>query len=117
LFLSSDGNFKLQRKRKVDDPDDVALNGGHAYFPEDSEYQEYVSQLAPSDDVRSRVLINGDPLLMIIQKCTCSDLKAVHMQNIAKFKNSVISGVVAVQCAHHGFFMPGGMVDLKKGEG
>ncbi|KAJ7912440.1 hypothetical protein B0H13DRAFT_1613667 [Mycena leptocephala] len=100
LFLSSDGNFKLQRKRKVDDPDDVALNGGNAYFPEDSEYQKYVSQLGPSDD-----------------KCTCSDLKAVRMQNIAKFKNSVISGVVAVQCARHGFFMPGGMVDLKKGEG
>lgn len=39
------------------------------------------------------------------------------MQNIAKFKNSVISGVVAVQCARHGFFMPGGMVDLLKGEG
>lgn len=53
----------------------------------------------------------------LLQKCTCSDLKAVRMQNIAKFKNSVISGVVAVQCARHGFFMPGGMVDLKRGEG
>jgi hypothetical protein len=39
------------------------------------------------------------------------------MQNIAKFKNSVISGVIAVQCARHGFFMPGGMVDMMKGEG
>jgi hypothetical protein len=115
--VSSDGNFKLQRKRKVDDPDDVALNGGNAYFPEDAEYQEYVSQLKPSDDVRDRVLINDDPLLICVQKCTCSDLKAVRMQNIAKFKNSVISGVVAVQCACHGFFMPGGIVDLKKGEG
>jgi hypothetical protein len=55
-------------------------------------------------------------LLTNTQKCTCSDLKAVRMQNIAKFKNSVISGVVAVQCARHGFFMPGGLVDLKKGE-
>ncbi|KAJ7609366.1 hypothetical protein DFH06DRAFT_1346392 [Mycena polygramma] len=103
FFLSSDGNFKLQRKRKVDDPDDVALNGGNAYFPEDTRYQAYVKELqkqGPADD-----------------KCTCSDLKAVRLQNIAKFKNSVISGVVAVQCARHGFFMPGGMVDLTKGEG
>ncbi|KAJ7261480.1 hypothetical protein C8J57DRAFT_1634447 [Mycena rebaudengoi] len=100
LFLSSDGNFKLQRKRKVDDPDDVALNAGNAYFPEDSQYRSYVAQIGPADD-----------------KCTCSDLKAVRMQNIAKFKNSVITGVVAVQCARHGFFMPGGMVDLRKGEG
>ncbi len=38
------------------------------------------------------------------------------MQNIAKFKNAVISGVVAVQCARHGFYLPQAMVDLKKGE-
>ncbi|KAJ7781716.1 hypothetical protein DFH07DRAFT_728888 [Mycena maculata] len=100
LFLSSDGNVKLQRKKKVDDPDDVALNGGAAYFPDDKIYRDYVSKLKPSDD-----------------KCTCNELKAVRMQNIAKFKNSVITGVVACQCACHGFFMPGGMVDLTKGEG
>ncbi|KAJ7441691.1 hypothetical protein FB451DRAFT_1058065 [Mycena latifolia] len=100
LSLSSDGNFKLQRKRKVDDPDDVALNAGNGYFPEDTTYKRYVAEIKTVDD-----------------KCTCSDLKAVRMQNIAKFKNSVISGVVAVQCARHGFFMPGGMVDLTKGEG
>ncbi|KAJ6631636.1 hypothetical protein B0H10DRAFT_1938469 [Mycena sp. CBHHK59/15] len=68
LFLSADGNFKMQRKNKRDDPDDVALNYG------------------------------------------------ARMQNIAKFKNAVISGVVAVQCARHGFYLPQGMVDLKKGE-
>ncbi|KAJ7073391.1 hypothetical protein B0H15DRAFT_963765 [Mycena belliarum] len=99
-FLSSDGNFKLQRKRKVDDPDDVALNAGNAYFPEDEDYREYCSHIKPDDD-----------------KCTCFDLKAVRMQNITKFKNSVISGVVAVQCARHALFEPGGVVDLTKGEG
>ncbi|KAJ7645719.1 hypothetical protein B0H17DRAFT_959474 [Mycena rosella] len=100
LFLSSDGNFKLQRKRKVDDPDDFALNGGNAYFPEDTQYKLYVSELGPEDD-----------------KCTCSELKAVRMQNITKFKNAVVTGVVAVQCARHGFFQPGGLVDLTMGEG
>ncbi|KAJ7723265.1 hypothetical protein B0H16DRAFT_1737330 [Mycena metata] len=100
LFLSSDGNFKLQRKRKVDDPDDVALNDGNAYFPDDTTYKKYVAVMGRHDD-----------------KCTCSELKAVRMQNIVKFKNAVITGVVAVQCARHGFFMPGGMVDLTRGEG
>jgi len=38
------------------------------------------------------------------------------MQNIVKFRNAVISGVVAVQCARHGFYMPQGTVDLSKGE-
>ena len=48
------------------------------------------------------------------QKGTCAHLHAARMQNIIKFKNAVISGVVAVQCAHHGFYMPQGVVDLKK---
>lgn len=60
---------------------------------------------------RGPIVANG------AQKCTCSELKAVRMQNIVKFKNAVITGVVAVQCARHGFFMPGGMVDLTRGEG
>ncbi|KAJ7035891.1 hypothetical protein C8F04DRAFT_954397 [Mycena alexandri] len=117
MFLSSDGNFKLQRKRKVDDPDDIALNAGNAYFVEDSEYQGYVSKVGPADDVRSNSTIDPFTLLTSTQKCTCSELKAVRMQNIAKFKSSVVSGVVAVQCARHGLFMPGGVVDLYRGEG
>jgi hypothetical protein len=36
---------------------------------------------------------------------------------ISKFKNTVITGVVAVQCSRHRFCMPQGMVDLTKGEG
>ncbi|KAJ7724933.1 hypothetical protein DFH07DRAFT_971050 [Mycena maculata] len=91
LFLSSDGNFKLQRKKKVDDPDDVALNGGAAYFPDNKIYRDYISKLKPSDDFACKIS--------------------------PKSKNSVITGVVACQCARHGFFMPGGMVDLTKGEG
>ena len=35
------------------------------------------------------------------------------MQNVVRFKNAVISGVVGVQCARHGFYMPSGIVDLR----
>ncbi|KAJ7503595.1 hypothetical protein B0H11DRAFT_1710585 [Mycena galericulata] len=99
LFLSVDGNFKLQRKNKRDDPDDVALNNGDGYFVETEQYKRYVRQVKPVEDAG-----------------TCSHLRAARMQNIAKFKNAVISGVVAVQCARHGFYLPQAMVDLKKGE-
>ncbi|KAJ7131489.1 hypothetical protein C8R43DRAFT_895982 [Mycena crocata] len=99
LFLSADGNFQLQRKNKRDDPDDVALNAGAGYFVETEEYKRYLKVVKPTEDLG-----------------TCSHLRAARMQNIAKFKNAVISGVVAVQCARHGFFLPQGMVDLKKGE-
>ncbi|KAF8527717.1 hypothetical protein JB92DRAFT_3093208 [Gautieria morchelliformis] len=38
------------------------------------------------------------------------------MQNKAKFKNTEITGVVAVVCARHGIIQPGAVVDLQKGE-
>ncbi|KAJ7238317.1 hypothetical protein B0H12DRAFT_973132, partial [Mycena haematopus] len=108
LFLSVDGNFKLQRKNKRDDPDDVALNDGAGYFVETEEYKRYVALAKPVDDVS----LSDPPCI----PGTCSHFQAARMQNIAKFKNAVISGVVAVQCARHGFYLPQGMVDLTKGE-
>ncbi|KAJ6573571.1 hypothetical protein DFH09DRAFT_1277149 [Mycena vulgaris] len=99
LYLSADGNFKLQRKNKCDDPDDVALNKGRGYFVEKEGYKKYLTLAKPDEDLG-----------------TCAHFRASRMQNMAKFKNAVITGVVAVQCARHGFYMPSGMVDLKKGE-
>lgn len=51
-----------------------------------------------------------------LQLGTCAHLRAARMQNIVKFKNAVVSGVVGVQCARHGFYMPRSTVDLTKGE-
>ncbi|KAF7288964.1 hypothetical protein MIND_01413000 [Mycena indigotica] len=100
LFVSADGNFKLQRKNKRDDLNDIALNGGKAFFGPKAETTAYVKRVPKSEDPR-----------------TCSHLKASKMQNTAKFKNCVISGVVAIQCARHGFYLPQAMIDLLKGEG
>ncbi|TFK59869.1 hypothetical protein BDN72DRAFT_745195, partial [Pluteus cervinus] len=46
LFLSCDGNYRLQRMRKRDDPDDVALNSGHAFFVEDDEFKNHLKNVA-----------------------------------------------------------------------
>ncbi|KAF8687043.1 hypothetical protein AX14_003749, partial [Amanita brunnescens Koide BX004] len=99
LFLSTDGNFRLQRKNKRGNPDNVALNRGNVYFVETEKFKEYLQYVKPLED-------SG----------TCAHLQAVHMQNIVKFKNAVVTGVVGVQCARHGFYMPQSMVDLTKGE-
>ncbi|KXN84844.1 Transcription elongation factor SPT5 [Leucoagaricus sp. SymC.cos] len=45
LFVSADGNFRLQRKKKKDDPDDKALLNGHAYFVEQSAYKAHIKAL------------------------------------------------------------------------
>jgi hypothetical protein len=51
LYLSGDGNFKLQRKNKHDDPDDVTLNAGNGYFVETEDYQRYLKLVKPTEDV------------------------------------------------------------------
>jgi hypothetical protein len=53
MFLSTDGNFRLQQKHKHDDPDDVALNKGSAYFVENSQYKKYLSVVRPCDEVHN----------------------------------------------------------------
>ncbi|KAJ7476287.1 hypothetical protein B0H11DRAFT_1727305 [Mycena galericulata] len=99
LFVSVDGNFKMQRKNKRDDPNDFALNDGNGYFVETEEYKRYLKVAKPVEEAG-----------------TCPHLQAARMQNMAKFKNAVVTGVIAVQCARHGFYLPQGMVDLSKGE-
>jgi hypothetical protein len=42
LFISADGNFKLQRKNKRGDPDDVSLNNGRGYFVAAEPYAIYL---------------------------------------------------------------------------
>jgi hypothetical protein len=51
LFISVDGNFRLQRKRKNDDPDDFALNEGRAYFVESEQYEQYLKFIEETKDV------------------------------------------------------------------
>lgn len=48
---------------------------------------------------------------------TCVKLKAVRQQDRVKFKDAVVSGIVALQCGRHQIYLSGGMVDLDKGEG
>ncbi|TFK71384.1 hypothetical protein BDN72DRAFT_895628 [Pluteus cervinus] len=106
LFLSIDGNFRLQRTHtnKRRDADDVALIDGHGYFVNDSDYTKYLQGVDPSSEV----------VLLVTQRV--HNLCAVRMQNNLKFKNAAITGVICVQCARHGYYMPQGTANLEKGE-
>ncbi|KAF5360607.1 hypothetical protein D9756_005153 [Leucocoprinus leucothites] len=99
LFISADGNFKLQRKRKNNDPNDTALNAGNAYFVENTAYKTHLKNVEKSSD-----------------KTTCAKLKVVRQQDRAKFKDAAVSGVVGIQCLRHQTWLAQGMVDLVKGE-
>ncbi|KAJ3562223.1 hypothetical protein NP233_g9711 [Leucocoprinus birnbaumii] len=89
LFLSLDGNFQLQRKRKNNDPNDVALNDGHAYFVEHSAFKAHMESVKKEKE-----------------KEACR----------VKFKDAAVTGVVGCQCARHLTWVAQGMVDLDKGE-
>ncbi|KAJ6623247.1 hypothetical protein B0H10DRAFT_1786787 [Mycena sp. CBHHK59/15] len=114
LYLSADGNFKLQRKKKREDPDDFALNDVNTYFPPNEDFKAYV-KLIKSEKQEEVTLPPDANLKQQLQEC--DHLNAARMQKISKFKNAIITGVVAVQCARHGFYVPQGMVDLSLGEG
>ncbi|KAF5344859.1 hypothetical protein D9756_011191 [Leucocoprinus leucothites] len=99
LFLSLDGNYRLQRKRKNNDPHDSALNAGHAYFVESNAFKQHMMQVEKEKE-----------------ETTCVKLKAVDQQDRVKFKDAVVSGVMGCQCARHLIWLAQGMVDLDKGE-
>jgi hypothetical protein len=45
FYIMLDGNFCLQQKKKPSDADDLALNGGHAYFVNNKGFQEYLDAI------------------------------------------------------------------------
>ncbi|PPQ98101.1 hypothetical protein CVT26_003271 [Gymnopilus dilepis] len=100
LFIMKDGHFGLQRLAKTgaEDPDDVSLLEGNGLFPRDDDYNPYVRDIVAYSE----------------EKTTCSKFSAVEMQNKIKFKGAIITGVVAVECMRHVFFLA--MADLQKGE-
>jgi hypothetical protein len=54
LFISADGNFKLQRNNKREDPDDFALNDGNAYFVPNDDYKAYMDSIGVKGKSRSK---------------------------------------------------------------
>lgn len=55
LYWSGDGNYHLQRKNKNTDPDDKALNDGHAYFVQQSRYEDYLRRVEAEKEVSNPI--------------------------------------------------------------
>lgn len=112
-MLGADGNFKLMRKRKTGDPDDVSLVGDRGYFASnDAEKEDLDPRI--DDTVRCK-FISRDRVLTYIQPKTCSGFKAGDIHRQTKAKGVAVSGVLSVTCKHC-IFRAKGTVDLRKGE-
>lgn len=64
LFLSVDGNFRLQRKNKRGDPDDMVLNRGNAYFVGSDDFKKYLAHVKPMDDVCCFISLSSCNLIL-----------------------------------------------------
>ncbi|KAK1217474.1 hypothetical protein PQX77_019863, partial [Marasmius sp. AFHP31] len=95
-----DGCHSAQQLKKRDDPDNVALNAGSVYFVPRAPFREYVSKQTGEPD----------PL-------HCTRLRAARVQNILKFKNAIVTGIIGMICTRHGLFQPRSIVDMDKGKG
>ncbi|KAG9125670.1 hypothetical protein FRC07_006686 [Ceratobasidium sp. 392] len=102
FWASLDGNFRNPRKDKKVDPDDISLTDGQAYFPTHENYLKFLSNLKDHGHGKDTT-------------SDCSNHKATKNQFV-KFLGLDVSGLGAVTCARHSFFMCRAVVDFFKGE-
>ncbi|OCH83779.1 hypothetical protein OBBRIDRAFT_815708 [Obba rivulosa] len=96
LFHTIDSNFHQNMKDKSSDPDDFPLTCGAAYFADENDFKVFQTYIGP---------LKPEP-------STCNKFEAM---GYGTYRGKV-SGTVGVICARHMFVLPGGGVDLQKGE-
>ncbi|THG97971.1 hypothetical protein EW026_g4122 [Hermanssonia centrifuga] len=96
LFHAIDGNFTQNQKEKKTDEDDFPLSLGAAYFANEIDVAKYIQGLGPLKHETS----------------TCHKFGAMGYSG----HWGSVSGTLGLSCARHMFVLPGGGVDLQKGE-
>ncbi|EMD32484.1 hypothetical protein CERSUDRAFT_118810 [Gelatoporia subvermispora B] len=96
LYTTMDGNFQQNQRQKPSDPGDFALSEGAAYFANTHDFKIYQEHLGPLEREPS----------------TCHKFGAMGYGGYG----GRVSGTVGLSCARHMFVLPGGGVDLEKGE-
>ncbi|CAE6509660.1 unnamed protein product [Rhizoctonia solani] len=102
-WVSLDGNFRLVRKAKKVDPNDISFTNGIMFYVEDEDYGVWVN--LPDNNKRNT---SGE-------KPQCDNHKAAA-DRFAKFGGLDVTGLIGVSCGRHTCYIPGGVADLKKGE-
>ncbi|KAF4584651.1 hypothetical protein EYR38_001880 [Pleurotus pulmonarius] len=97
-LLVADGNFKFDHLQLKNPQSDVALRDGTGFLVTTSTYENHL-------DVTSGTQ----------EKSNCANHKAVN-QALRPRKHVDNTGIGAIACARHGFFVPHSIVNFKKGE-
>ncbi|EIW81842.1 hypothetical protein CONPUDRAFT_54267, partial [Coniophora puteana RWD-64-598 SS2] len=99
VTLCMDGNFKADHLRMRKQVNDVPMTDGAAYMTESKAYQEHLHTYPDKKEVS-----------------TCNAHRAVTQANQTRGLHKDVTGIAALACARHGFFIPGTVVDFQKGE-
>ncbi|QRV96937.1 hypothetical protein RhiJN_24956 [Ceratobasidium sp. AG-Ba] len=101
--ISYDGSFQLVRKNKASDEHDLCLSDGTKYWVKQDAYQQHL--IANKDTAYNQSTRGTD----------CNNHRAAN-DTWTRRTGVAESGVGAVTCARHTFYMPGGVVNYYKGE-
>ncbi|TFK81406.1 hypothetical protein K466DRAFT_502162 [Polyporus arcularius HHB13444] len=99
MTVALDACFRLKRRDVSDVQKDPILGSGWAYFVEDTGYRELLSAYGDQKEMSS-----------------CTGLSAVDHANTKFSRGYAATGVGAVTCARHEFWLASGMGDIQKGE-
>ncbi|QRV99167.1 hypothetical protein RhiJN_27186 [Ceratobasidium sp. AG-Ba] len=101
--ISYDGSFQLVRKNKASDEHDLCLSDGTKYWVNQKRYKAHLE--ANRDTAYQQSTRGAD----------CNNHRAAN-DTWTRRAGVAESGVGAVTCARHTFYMPGGVVNYYKGE-
>ncbi|KAI0058288.1 hypothetical protein BV25DRAFT_1810998, partial [Artomyces pyxidatus] len=101
-IIAMDANFRLKNKLRSSAANDPGFHTGLAYFVPEEGYNEHVSNYATQEEVR------------LLSRC--SGFAAIAKANTKNTKGLRATGVGAVSCAKHEYWLPNGLGDLQKGE-
>ena len=101
LFIGLDANFRLKRKKHLNERTDTSLNKGYAYIVEDTKYKSFLQLFHKK---------------IPAEKSTCHDHDALKLVDMKRVRGLDASGVATVECTCHNMKRPCSVGDLQVGE-
>ncbi|KAJ8456927.1 hypothetical protein ONZ51_g11830 [Trametes cubensis] len=99
MAIAIDACFRLQRRVVSSEEKDPILGSGWGYFVEDTEFKAVLSEYGDQEEMSN-----------------CVGLSAIDHANTKFSKGYAATGIGAVVCARHEFWLANGAGDLQKGE-
>lgn len=118
MNVNMDGNFNWEQMKQSDTQlrNDVSLHNGEGFMVEGTRFAQHskarIADKPPVCLMRSLIM---NSRLILTQKSTCSNHKAVSASITSRSANLQVTGIGACAC-RHSFFIPSSVVNFSKGE-